>query len=293
MAFKKQRHDDADDAFLDLLGRIAVVIAILYFLSLVGAWFTNRAEFWKLAAYGFLAALAVVGVLLGWRQVQRKLRTMKVRTLRDSIQRTGQEEYILNFINRFRMEGRGKRGWSFRNYYFDWDRIADLEKVVVERGVALNRQEGNRDIFTVLKLFIQDKEEMLTRASIQKAPRLFSELRGDDFERLICRLFEAMGYAVHHVGKSGDQGGDVIANKDGERILIQAKCYRDWSVGNDAVQQAVGAMRYYDCNKTMVITTSAIFTKEAIALAQANATDLVSKYRVSEMLVTHLGEVWR
>lgn len=43
------------------------------------------------------------------------------------------------------------------------------------------------------------------------------------------------------------------------------------------MQQAVGAMKYYDCNKTMVITTSSIFTKEAVALAQANATELVSK----------------
>jgi HJR/Mrr/RecB family endonuclease len=160
-----------------------------------------------------------------------------------------------------------------------------------ERGVALNLQEGNRDIFAVLRLFIQEKEENLTRASIQKAPRLFSELRGDDFEKLVCRLFEAMGYAVQHVGRSGDQGGDAIANKDGERILIQAKCYRDWSVANDAVQQAVAAMKFYDCNKTMVITTN--FTKEAIGLAQANTTELISKPRLSELLVTHLGQVWR
>ena len=210
-----------------------------------------------------------------------------------SIQQSGQEEYIINFINRFRMEGEGKRGWSFRDHRFDWDRISDLEKVLVERGVALNLQEGKRDIFAELRLFIQEKEENLTRASIQKAPQLFSELRGDDFEKLICPLFEAMGYAVQHIGKSGDQGGDVIANKDGERVLIQAKCYRDWSVGNDAVQQAVGAMRYYDCNKTMVITTSSNFTKEAVALAQANATELVSKPRVSELLAMHLGQVWR
>jgi len=258
----------------------------------LGSWFTNKARFWKLAAYGLLTALGVVGVLLGWRQIQVRLRLRKVRKLRDSIQRSGQEEYILNFINRFRMEGEGKRGWSFRNHYFAWNRIADLEKVLVERGVALNLQEGNRDIFTVLRLFIEEKEENLTRASIQKAPQLFSQLRGDDFEKLLCRLLEAMGYAVQHVGRSGDQGGDVIANKDGERVLIQAKCYRDWSVGNDAVQQAVGAMRYYDCNKTMVITTSVNFTKEAVALAHANATELVSKPKLSELLATHLGQVW-
>jgi HJR/Mrr/RecB family endonuclease len=50
-------------------------------------------------------------------------------------------------------------------------------------------------------------------------------------------------------------------------ILIQLKCYRDWAVGNAALQQAVTAMEYCDCNKTMVITTSGNFTKEAVALA--------------------------
>ena len=293
MPFRKQHPDETDEELFDQLGRIVGVITLLYLLALIGSWFTNRAQFWKLAAYGLLTVLGVVGVLLGWRQIQVKLRLRKVRKLRDSIQRSGQGEYILNFINRFRMEGEGNRGWSFRNHHFDWNRISDLEKVLVERGVPLNLQIGKRGIFTVLRLFIQEKEENLTRASIERAPQLFSQLRGDDFEKLLCCLFEAMGYVVQHVGKSGDQGGDVIANKDGERILIQAKCYRDWSVGNEAVQQAVGAMRYYDCNKTMVITTSGNFTKEAVALAQANATELVSKPRLSELLATHLGQVWR
>lgn len=293
MPYRKQRHDKTDEELRDQLGRIVGAIALLYFLALLGSWFTNKTQFWKLAAYGLLTGVGVVCALLGWRQIQAKLRLRKLGKLRDSIQQNGQQEYIVNFINRFRMEGEGKRGWSFRNYHFDWDRIADLEKVLVERGVALNLQEGNRDVFAVLRLFIQEKEENLTRASIQKAPQLFSELRGDDFEKLLCRLFEAMGYAVQHIGKSGDQGGDVIANRNGERILIQAKCYRDWSVGNAAVQQAVAAMKYYDCNKTMVITTSGNFTKEAVALAQANATELVSKPRLSELLAIHLGQVWR
>jgi len=175
MTYKKQRHSETDED--NPFERIVGAIALLYLLALLGSWFTNKAQFWKLAAYGLLTALGVVGVLLGWRQIQVRLRLRKVRKLRDSIQRSGQEEYILNFINRFRIEGEGKRGWSFRNHYFDWNRIADLEKVLVERGVTLNLQDGNRDIFTMLRLFIQEKEENLTRASIQKASQLFSQLR--------------------------------------------------------------------------------------------------------------------
>ena len=74
--------------------------------------------------------------------------------------------------------------------------------------------------------------------------------------------------------------------------IRQAKRYLDVSVGNEAVQQAVAAMKFYDCNKAMVITTSANFTNEAIALAKANSTELVSKARLSELLLTHLQESW-
>jgi hypothetical protein len=130
MPYKKQRHDEVDEGLLDLLTRIALVLAFLYVLTLIGSWFTDRGHFWELAAYGFLAVIAVMGALLGWQQIQEKLRLRKIRKLRDSIQHSGQEEYILNFINRFRMEGSGKRGWSFRGYHFDWNRISDLEKVL-------------------------------------------------------------------------------------------------------------------------------------------------------------------
>jgi HJR/Mrr/RecB family endonuclease len=158
-------------------------------------------------------------------------------------------------------------------------------------AATLNSRVNFRRVFA-LKAFIQDKEERLTRESIQKTPQQYSLLSGTDFERLLKRLFAAMGYEVQHIGQAGDQGGDLIANKGGERILIQAKCYRDWSVGNSAVQQAVAAMKFYDCNKAMVITTSEKFTKEAVSLAKANSIELVSKVRLSELLVSHLQEAW-
>lgn len=143
----------------------------------------------------------------------------------------------------------------------------------------------------LLRFYVNEKEENLTRESIRRESQKFTKLSGTEFEKLLYRLFEAMGYRVEWIGKSGDQGGDLIANKDGERILIQAKCYRDWSTGNFAVQQVVGAMKYYDCSKAMVVTTSH-FTKEAIVLAKVNKTELISKEQLQELLLRFLGESW-
>jgi len=100
-----------------------------------------------------------------------------------------------------------------------------------------------------------------------------------------------MNYKVEHIGRSGDQGGDLIANRSGDRILIQAKCYKDWATGNAAVQQVVGATQFYKCNRAMVVTTSH-FTPEAISLAKANNTELVSREHLQEMLLLYLGESW-
>jgi restriction system protein len=57
------------------------------------------------------------------------------------------------------------------------------------------------------------------------------------------------------------------------------------------VQQVVGAMKYYDCNKAVVISTSN-FTREAIELAKANKTILVAKEQLQKILMESLGESW-
>ena len=116
-------------------------------------------------------------------------------------------------------------------------------------------------------------------------------MNGSDFERLLYRLYEAMGYSVQLSGKVGDQGGDLIATKNQERILIQAKCYINSTVGNSAVQEAVAARNYYDCNRAVVVTTS-VFTREATELAKTNGVELVPKDMLQKLLLDYLKESW-
>lgn len=203
------------------------------------------------------------------------------------LKNSGEEDHLKRFISSFGLEGKKGKGYIFRNHNFDWERINDLRKMLKEKGITSNK----KDVFSLLRFYIQEKEEAFTREFIQEEPRRLADMSGSDFEKLLYRLFEAMGYKVEWIGKSGDQGGDLIAIKDGERILIQAKCYRDWSTGNFAVQQVVGAMNHYNCNKTIVITTSR-FTSEAIVLAKDNKTELISKEQLREMLLKYLKESW-
>jgi len=280
----RRRYYYEDD---DSLERLISGIGLLYFIYLALQFFTDRANFWRWVVYGIVVVVGFIAIIFLWREIRYRLSQKHLSKVLSNLRNARQEEYLKNFISRFGLENTKRAGWSFRNYKFDWDRINDLKKILEERGVTSNE----KDVFALLRFYIQEKEEQLTRESIRKEPQKLVSLTGAEFEKLLYRLFESMGYKVELIGKSGDQGGDLITNKDGERILIQAKCYRDWSTGNDAVQQVVAAMKYYDCNKAMVITTS-YFTSEAIVLAKANKTELISKERLQELLLNFLSESW-
>ena len=78
------------------------------------------------------------------------------------------------------------------------------------------------------------------------------------FERLVVRLLERMGYGaegrVEHSGKPGDGGIDGIISQDPlglDRIYVQAKRYDDGnSVQRPAIHQFIGALQ--DARETVV-----------------------------------------
>ncbi|MGH7193327.1 MAG: restriction endonuclease, partial [Candidatus Saccharimonadales bacterium] len=55
-------------------------------------------------------------------------------------------------------------------------------------------------------------------------------MSGTDFEKYLADVFRKAGYAVEHVGRSGDHGADLIIEKDAIRTAVQAKRQKD-SVG--------------------------------------------------------------
>ncbi len=280
---RKRYRQKEDDLFPQLISGIFAAYA--FYLILL--YFSDRSNFWKWCIYGVIIVIATIAAIFLWGKIKNNLKQKHLDSIVGKLKGSGQEEYLQNFISRFGLEDGKGNGWEFRNHRFSWDRINDLKKIFLEKEI-ISKED---DVFQLLRFYIQEKEETLTRESIHRETQKLEHLSGNDFEKLLYRLFEKMAYKVELIGHTGDQGGDLIANKDGERILIQAKCYRDWSTGNAAVQQVVGAIKFYNCNKAMVVTTSH-FTVEAIALAKANNVELVSKNQLQELLLKYLGESW-
>jgi restriction system protein len=110
-------------------------------------------------------------------------------------------------------------------------------------------------------------------------------MSGDEFEGRLAALFCDLGYAVTHTGARGDFGADLLCERDGERVVVQAKRY-DGSVGIEAVQQVIGATRYYGAGQALVVTNSAC-TPAAEALAAAHGVELVERDVLTGLLAAH------
>lgn len=98
-------------------------------------------------------------------------------------------------------------------------------------------------------------------------------INGLAFEKHIADLLRANGYTKVCLTEFYDYGVDIIAEKDGIRWGVQVKYYSGL-VGLDAVRQVVAGLKYYHCDRGMLVTNSH-YTTVAVELARSNDCILV------------------
>ena len=95
------------------------------------------------------------------------------------------------------------------------------------------------------------------------------------FERVVVQLLVAMGYggslrdAGQAIGKGGDEGIDGIIKEDRlglDVVYVQAKRWKDTTVGRPEIQKFAGALQGQRARKGVFITTSS-FSADARAFA--------------------------
>ena len=99
-----------------------------------------------------------------------------------------------------------------------------------------------------------------------------------EYEQFTARQLERAGWTVRHIGRTGDQGCDVLAELRGFRAVVQCKLAR---AGNSAVQEVVGARRHYDAQVMAVVALS--FTEAARSLAASNGVHLLHHSALSTL----------
>lgn len=83
------------------------------------------------------------------------------------------------------------------------------------------------------------------------------KMDGVSFEKFIALMFSLRGYKVEFTPSTADQGVDLIAVRNQERIAIQCKRWDD-PVGPEAVQEVFTGKSLYDCTKGILVTTASL-----------------------------------
>lgn len=161
-----------------------------------------------------------------------------------------------------------RRQESFCDAYGNWIEDGWLR----EREYFLDRtvlpQIGPR----YADLAVSERERMLAIAETEAAAVALPDEEdapetGLEYERFCADRLAEAGWRAHRTPASGDQGADIVAVRDGLRLVVQCKRLSK-PVGNAAVQEAAAAQRYWAGDHAAVVSNAG-FTPAARRLAAA------------------------
>jgi len=111
-----------------------------------------------------------------------------------------------------------------------------------------------------------------------------------EFEHLVARIFDLMGYETKVTPGSGDYGIDIIAKNEKETIAIQCKKYDETiKISNREIQMFLGAIQLkgHSISRGIFITTSD-YTDQALRQADGNNVELWNGHKLGKIMNEYL-----
>lgn len=102
----------------------------------------------------------------------------------------------------------------------------------------------------------------------------WQSLDGRSFERELGKRFEQAGYVVRHTGGAGDEGVDLVLEKEGKTVIVQCKAHQA-VIGPATVRDLYGAMTHRRDQEAWLISTHG-FSEGARAFADGKPIRLIS-----------------
>lgn len=134
-----------------------------------------------------------------------------------------------------------------------------------------------------IKHKVNQKREENIRNKIPLEMEAIDRMNGQQFEQWCAMLLKRIGYTnVKTTPGSGDQGVDIVAEKDGIRWAFQCKRYSS-NLSNTPVQEVYAGMRYYQCQCGAVMTNS-YFTSGGAQLARAVGVELWDRRYIASII---------
>lgn len=118
-------------------------------------------------------------------------------------------------------------------------------------------------------VFAEIERRVVAASAAQQPLAQFSDnLTPAEYEAFCAQVLREHGWDARVTKQSRDQGVDVVASRDGVRVVVQCKLYNG-PVGNKAVQE-VSAGRAHEQADFGVVVSNNRYTSSAVALAKTN-----------------------
>jgi hypothetical protein len=129
----------------------------------------------------------------------------------------------------------------------------------------------------------------------------------EEYEHLVAEVLRSEGWVAHVTPYVRDYGLDVIAERDGRRLGVQAKMYggANRSISIETVMLTYAAAAYADCGEAMIVTDGHVLDdarqvadklrvaiRVVSAIASLTAAPPVARDRQPDRHVLSFGEIW-
>src|SRR3989344_3111747 len=108
------------------------------------------------------------------------------------------------------------------------------------------------------------------------------QLDGHGFEDYLWKLFKNQGYNVTKMPTSRDYGVDLIIEKFGRKIAVQAKHYFG-TVPNKAIQEVHTGKEFYRCDEAWIVTQSRM-SGPSIRMAETLGVKIIAREELQKMI---------
>ena len=133
-----------------------------------------------------------------------------------------------------------------------------IEEEIQKMRATVEYQQRRADLY-IAKL---KKQHDLENSDIRNV----DNFNGVRFEEYMGNLFKMDGYSVRKTPASGDNGVDLIIQRNGCKVAVQCKRYKG-NVPVSAIQEVYAGKDMYDCDEALVVTNS-YFTSPAERMAE-------------------------
>ncbi len=130
------------------------------------------------------------------------------------------------------------------------------------------------------------REEKKRDKEMDELNKIIERYKDDpyNFETFCAHLYYLMGIDAECTSCSNDGGYDIVLNfKNGEKGIVECKCYNNKKIGRPYIQKLVGANQIVGAEHLIYITTSD-YSEAAIKYAKETDVELINGIQLLDMI---------